>query len=118
MVTQIVAHVRSNLYSLICLSHVIRLRAVTSCFFFQKDLFFLMRAQYVLRCHIIQIPLVKVRFLLENIFIQFPNLLPGYLNYMVDQNILRTHERKYDFSEEKNPICNYSLSNQMPSTAK
>ena len=33
---------------------------------------------------------------------------------MVTQNMLRTHEGKYVFSNEKYPICHYSRSNQMP----
>ena len=35
---------------------------------------------------------------------------------VVTQNMLRTHEGKKVFSEKKNPICDYSLSNQMPYT--
>ena len=31
---------------------------------------------------------------------------------MVTQEMLRTHEGKWDFSEEKNRICDFSRSNQ------
>ena len=52
--SEISAHIRINLYYLICLRHLIRPRAVThEIFFLQKDLFSFMREQHVLRYHLI-----------------------------------------------------------------
>ena len=56
-VSEIGAHVRSNLYHLIYLSHLIRSREVTNpIFFLEKDLISLMLAQDVLSYHVIQVP--------------------------------------------------------------
>ena len=45
---EIGAHVRRNLYYLICLMHLIRSEVVTNRFFFRKHIFFSVRAQHVL----------------------------------------------------------------------
>ena len=50
--SEIGGRVRSNLYYLDCLMHFIDIRF----FFYRKDQVFLMRAQHVLRYHILQVP--------------------------------------------------------------
>ena len=47
------AHVRINICYLICLSHLIRSRAVISRVFFSEFFFYCMRAQHVLSYHVI-----------------------------------------------------------------
>ena len=54
--SEISAHVWSNLYHLICLSHFIRSRAVKNTIFCSEKTFSFMRAQHVLISHLIQVP--------------------------------------------------------------
>ena len=49
--SEIGGHVRSNLFYLTCLRHLIKSRAVTNRIFCPKDLFSFMRAQYGLSYH-------------------------------------------------------------------
>ena len=45
---EIGAHVRSNIFNLICLRHLIRSRAIINCIFLLEDLFSFKRAQHIL----------------------------------------------------------------------